>query len=63
MFKVGQLVKIRDVPDNLLWTKNFANKIGLVLERVSDYRYLVLIEAKKWRIHRMDLTVLLESNI
>lgn len=63
MFKVGQLVKIRDVPNHSLWTKNFANKIGLVLESVSDYRYLVLIEGKKWRIHRMDLTELLESSI
>ncbi len=60
-YKIGQLVKIRNAPDQPRWIKDFVGKVALIVVKstinttYSYNRYKVLIEEKVYEVHPLDL--------
>ena len=56
---VGDLVVVMEAPDQSLWTRCHADKLGLLIDRAdrSDM-WLVLVESRVLAFHRLDFRVL-----
>jgi hypothetical protein len=60
-YKIGQLVKIIDAPDQPRWIRDYIGKIALIVDKsmihttYMSIRYKVLIEEKVYEVHPLDL--------
>jgi len=60
-FKIGQLVKIVDAPDQPRWIRDYIGYTALIIDKYNlhttylNYRYKVLIEDEVYQVHPLDL--------
>lgn len=56
---VGDLVVVMEAPDQTLWTRCHADKLGLLIDRADrGDMWLVLVESRVLAFHRLDFRVL-----
>lgn len=66
-YEIGQLVKIRNAPDQPRWIRDFVGKPALIVEKSTIHitysydRYKVLIEEKVYEVHPLDLEPLYDN--
>lgn len=67
-YKIGQLVRITDAPDQPAWIRDFIGNIVLIVDKkdigTQDFirlRYKVLIEDKVYEVHPLDLEAINET--
>lgn len=67
-FKIGQLVKIRNAPDQPRWIKELVGKPALIVDKSTIHttyrynRYKVLIEEKVYEVHPLDIEPLHDND-
>lgn len=67
-YKIGQLVKIRNAPDQPRWIKELVGKPALIVVKSTintTYmynRYKVLIEEKVYEVHPLDIEPLYDDD-
>ena len=67
-YKIGQLVKIRNAPDQPRWIKELVGKPALIVDKAvhtttyTTIRYKVLIEEKVYKVHPLDIEPLYDDD-